>query len=48
MKSKLISAVLSVLVATALWLYVITTVSPGSKETIYNIPVVLANETVLN
>ena len=48
MKSKLISAVLSVLVAMALWLYVITTVSPGSKETIYNIPVVLANETVLN
>lgn len=48
MKSKLVSAVLAVLVATALWLYVITTVSPGSKETIYNIPVVLANETVLN
>ena len=48
MKNKLASVALSLLVATALWLYVITTVSPGSKETYYNIPVVLANESVLN
>ena len=47
MKNKLISVVLSIFIATALWLYVITTVSPGSKETYYNIPVVLANESVL-
>ncbi|MGM9604988.1 MAG: YbbR-like domain-containing protein [Faecousia sp.] len=47
MKSKLASLVLSVFMATALWLYVITTVSPGSKQTYYNIPVVLANESVL-
>ena len=48
MKNKLVSVGLSVLIAMALWLYVITTVSPGSKETYYNIPVVLANESVLN
>ena len=47
MKNKLISVALSIFIATALWLYVITTVSPGSKETYYNIPVVLANESVL-
>ena len=47
MKNKLVAAALSIFIATALWLYVITTVSPGSKETYYNIPVVLANESVL-
>lgn len=47
MKNKLASLALSVFMATALWLYVITTVSPGSKQTYYNIPVVLANESVL-
>ena len=47
MKNKLAAAALSLFIAMALWLYVITTVSPGSKETYYNIPVVLANESVL-
>ena len=48
MKNKFAAAALSVVVATLLWLYVITTVSPGSKQTFYNIPLVLANESVLN
>lgn len=47
MKNKLAAAGLSLLIATLLWLYVITTVSPGSKETYYNIPVAMANESVL-
>ena len=47
MKNKLAAAALSIFIAMALWLYVITTVSPGSKETYYNLPVVLANESVL-
>lgn len=47
MKNKFAAAALSIFIATVLWLYVITTVSPGSKETYYNIPVVLANESVL-
>ena len=48
MKNTFAAAALSVVVATLLWLYVITTVSPGSKQTFYNIPLVLANESVLN
>ena len=48
MKNKFVTVALSIFIATALWLYVITTVSPGSKETYYNIPVVLSNESVLN
>ena len=48
MKNKFASVALSILIAMALWLYVITTVSPGSQETYYNIPVVLSNESVLN
>ncbi|MBR4291083.1 MAG: hypothetical protein IKT52_10680 [Oscillospiraceae bacterium] len=47
MKSKFWSLLLSVLVAAGLWLYVITTVSPGSKTTIENIPVVFESETWL-
>lgn len=47
MKSKFGSLLLSVGLAFALWLYVITAVSPGSKETYYNIPVVLEGESVL-
>lgn len=45
--NKLATAALSLLIAIGLWLYVITTVSPGSKETFYNIPVVMENESVL-
>ena len=47
MKSKFWSLLLSVLVATGLWLYVITTVSPGSTATVDNIPVVFEGETWL-
>lgn len=48
MKNKFGAAILSVVIALTLWLYVITTVSPGSKQTYYNIPVVMANESLLN
>lgn len=48
MKSKVISMLLSLLIAFALWGYVITTVSPGSEETYYNVPVALQNESVLS
>ena len=47
MKNKFTAAALSVVIALLLWLYVITTVSPGSKQTFYNIPLVLGNESVL-
>lgn len=46
-KNKIMSFLLSFAIAVGLWLYVITTVSPGSNETIYNIPVVFEGETVL-
>lgn len=47
MKSKFWSFLLSVVVAVGLWMYVITTVSPGSTTTIDNIPVVFEGETWL-
>lgn len=47
MKNKVSSLLLSVAVAFALWLYVITAVSPGSQQTYNNIPVVVEGETVL-
>lgn len=47
MKNKFGQVMLSIGLAIALWLFVITTVSPGSKQTYYNIPVVMGNETVL-
>ena len=47
MKSKLTSIALSVAIAFGLWMYVITSVSPGSEETYYNIPVVLDGEALL-
>lgn len=48
MKNKLASALLSLLIAFGLWVYVITEVSPGSETTIYDIPVTLTSETALN
>lgn len=48
MKQKIAYALLSLVVAFGLWLYVISNVSTGSEDTYYNIPVVLTNETVLN
>ena len=48
MKNKIVSILLSVVIAFGLWLYVITYISPNSEETYYNIPVVLVGESVLN
>lgn len=48
MKTKISSALLAVAIAFGLWIYVITTVSPNSTETYYNIPVVFEGESVLN
>lgn len=47
MKSKLSTILLSIVVAFGLWMYVITSVSPGSEETYYNIPVVMDGESML-
>ena len=47
LKTKVGAALLSVLCACGLWLYVITTVSPDSTETYYNIPIVWEGESVL-
>lgn len=47
MKNKFTSILLSVAIAFGLWMYVITSVSPGSEDTYYNIPVVLEGESVL-
>lgn len=47
MKNKTGSILLSLAVAFFLWYYVISVVSPGSTETIYDIPVVFEGETVL-
>ena len=45
---KLAYALLSIVIAVGLWIYVITTVSPEWEETFYDIPVVLENESVLH
>ncbi len=47
MKSKFGNFLLALMVAFCLWAYVITTVSPGSEETFYNVPVAREGETVL-
>lgn len=47
MKNKIVNLLLAVLVALALWAYVITSVSPGSKDTIYNILVAMEGKSVL-
>lgn len=47
MKNKLLTALLSLVIAFGLWLYVITVVNPGSEDTYSNIPVVLQNEGML-
>lgn len=47
MKSKIISILLSAVMAFALWIYVITVEQPESEETYYDIPVVLQNENIL-
>ena len=47
MKNKLLTALLSTVIAVGLWLYVVTFVSPNSDNHIYNIPVTLQGEVVL-
>ena len=47
MKNKLGTLLLSFVIAFGLWLYVITVVSPNSSDTIYDIPLTIAGETVL-
>ena len=47
-RNKLYSALLSLVVAFGLWLYVKNNVSIEDNNTFYNIPVVLEGETVLN
>lgn len=48
MKTKIVYAIASLLIAFGLWMYVVTTVSPESEETISGIPVVMEGESVLN
>lgn len=48
MKSKVLTALLSVLLAFTLWSYVITVEQPESEETFYNVPVVLDGGTILS
>lgn len=47
MKKKILMALLSLVLSFALWLYVITVVSPGSDDTFYGIPVIFTGETTL-
>ncbi len=47
MKRKLLYALIALVGAFLMWIYVITTVRPGSEETFYNIPVVFQNEEAL-
>lgn len=47
MKSKLLTALLSVIIAFGLWTYVVTNVSVEDTTTIHNVPVVFQNEGAL-
>jgi YbbR domain-containing protein len=47
MKNKILTGLLSVAIALAMWLYVVTVVSPNSDKHFYNIPVTLQSEVVL-
>ena len=48
MKTNAIRILLAIVIAFALWMYVITVVSPNSEDTFYNIPVNLRGESILN
>ena len=43
-KNKIISLLLSVLIALCLWIYVVTVVTPEDTQWVYNIPVTFVNE----
>lgn len=47
MKNKILTALISVVVAVGMWLYVVTVVSPNSDKQFNNIPVVVQSEIVL-
>lgn len=47
MKNKLVTALISAVVALAIWAYVVTVVSPNSDKNFYNIPVVTQGEALL-
>lgn len=44
LKTKIITGLLSLVVAFGLWMYVVTVASPESENTYYNIPITLQNE----
>lgn len=46
MKNKLWTAILSIVIACGLWVYVITVERPESENTFYNVPVVFEGETI--
>ena len=48
MRNKILSGLLSVVIAFGLWMYVITYVSYNDENTFYNIPVVFEGEAVLH
>jgi len=47
MKRKILNALLSILIACGLWIYVITTVNPDDEVVLHDVPVVLSGETFL-
>lgn len=47
LKTRILMALLSVVIAFGLWLYVVTVVSPESEKTFYNIPISLEYESDL-
>lgn len=47
MKNKVWAFLLSIVLAAMLWMYVITTVSPGFSDTVWDVPVVFEGETWL-
>lgn len=47
MKSKLLKALLSVVIAIGIWLYVVTVVAPNTDKKFTNIPIVTQNEILL-
>ena len=47
-KNKVTSILLSIIIAFGMWLYVVTNVSQEADYTIYNVPVIMEGEAVLN
>ena len=48
MRNKVLTALLSFVIAFGLWLYVITVISPGAEKTVQNIPVEVQGQGVLS